>query len=150
MVTKERYGELMCSLEDEQQTPVTPILLNNHPKPHPNHSKGHVQPPHRFLLPPPPSTQEAPSPFSFVPGTRASNVTTVALRRAAPEHPRGLPPPDFTTTAPNLAEPDRSGRWQRRCSKTPNALAPTNRTSRQQHPTMEGTRSTKALAEALL
>ena len=49
----------------------------------------------------PPSTQEAPSPFSFVPGTRASNVTTVALRRAAPEHPRGSPPPDFTTTAPN-------------------------------------------------
>ena len=43
---------MLCSMEDEQQTPVTPILLNNHPKPHPNHSKGHVQPPHGFLLPP--------------------------------------------------------------------------------------------------
>ena len=42
----------MCSMEDEQQTPVTPILLNNHPKPHPTHSKGHVQPPYTFLVPP--------------------------------------------------------------------------------------------------
>ena len=42
----------MCSTEDEQQTPVSPILLNNHPKPHPNHSKGHVKPLHTFLLPP--------------------------------------------------------------------------------------------------
>ena len=90
----------MCSMEDEQQTPVTPILPNDHPKPHPTHSKGHVQPPYTFILPPFDPRSTIP-PFSFVPGTRASNVTTVALRRAAPEHPRGLPPPDFTTTAPN-------------------------------------------------